>query len=173
MRIERKLDYFEEVIHREAQAKSLQMQRERDVLYKQGITTALAKKKEQLDASTQETIRQIKKENYKTISQAITSARIAFWDTQQSIKLTLYAEAQARLHDFMSSDDYAPYITSMVKKLTDENDFSEATKEDAPMGGFTLHNETHTKRLDFTFKTRLQEVMQNFQPYKAENPTLL
>jgi len=165
VQITQKLDYFEEVMQREAAMVQHQVQRERSQRHARGVTAALEEAQIRIEARILEQTQQIKKENYIKIAKALAEARQTLWLKRQLNTRNLFDEAEARLRAFIISEEYEPYLEKTIEAVATASGLHEVTREEGNLGGFTLHNEARTQRVDFTFKTRLNKAMETFEAH--------
>jgi V/A-type H+-transporting ATPase subunit E len=182
MNVEQKLDYFTEVIMGEAAAAKRRAAHEKNARIEASVAAALEEAEARIKERVRARMHEIKKTRYKQIAAATASERISLYQKRQQFVIGLFEEIKERLKTFVASDEYKAYLQNAIHQAAQSKEFTivQLTRRDMEMGvalsdgvtvemvdtdfigGFILLNESRTKRIDFSFKTRMVRKMEGF-----------
>jgi vacuolar-type H+-ATPase subunit E/Vma4 len=154
-----KLAYFEEAIEREIKARRLRVQHQAANDLSKKIAAEVEAAQVRVDRQTEEKRQELTREANKKIAAATAREKGEYLTACAAIRSRLVEEVAAELAEFANSDAYEYYLSERIDKVKAALDIGTTKVELCPNGGFVLVSEDGNARADFTFKTRLAEVV--------------
>ena len=184
MSIEKKLEYFTEIINREAEIRKRQAREQLDRDFVAAVSLAQAQAQEETDAQVQVQAQAIANANNKRITEAEIEARRAIATLRERLTAQLFDNIRADMVSFTKAPEYENFIAEKVKlaqanqyyayiQLTpDDVSLGDAIQKEtgltpekgdpSMLGGFRLLTANRNKSADHSIQAKLSAARQAF-----------
>ena len=174
--IERKLNSFAEAIQREAENRKHRIRHEIIKSGSQTLADAVAKARVKAQERIESARYELEKKQQAEISAAYKEAREKLAELKEGLSKALFSSAKDKVLEFTQTPEYESYLIEGIQKLREgffyvelvpaDMRFADVIRNSTELtvvesledffGGFRLINKEETKRLDASFRERLE-----------------